>query len=260
MNLRILVVSVLLSAIGCISALALAPMGPPTATLKTGQSRFGLDFSTSQADIEADWGDGFVDTLKDVQSNLFAANIGYGICDDWEIFVRLGGANADYDKYENGGVTYNERDFSGNYGFLFGLGTKVTWAKQENINWGALFQIHWLTSESSWEEPDGAIVWDVSHEMNMHEIQVSVGPTWMVNETLSIYGGPFLHFIGGDINEDWTIVGTGSGSDSAGLKEESCLGGYVGAQLELDTNASVYAEFQFTSDAWAFGTGIGWRI
>ena len=263
MNMRILAVSVLLSAFVCASALALAPMGPPTATLKTGQFRAGFDFSTSQTDIEADYGDDYVELWKDVQSNMFAANIGYGICDDWEIFTRLGVADAGFDEFENDGET-TDWDIDGDYGFLFGLGTKITWAKQENINWGALFQIHWLNSKASTTDVVDTTVLEEDLDIKMVEIQVAVGPTWMVNDNLSIYGGPFFHFIGGDADYDAVLTIDGSvdstNSSSADLEEESSFGGYIGAQYELDTNASVYAEFQFTGDAWAFGTGIGWRI
>ncbi len=193
--------------------------------------------------------------------------IGYGVCDDWEIFVRLGVANAEYDEFEEGGATLPADPlFNGDYGFLYGLGTKVTWAKQENIDWGALFQIHWLSSEDSVSEESGGYLYEYKQEIDFFEIQVTVGPTWMINEDLSIYGGPFFSFIQGDSDWDLTQIDTSDGSvfdsssSSADLEEESNFGGYVGAQLELDTNASVYAEFQFTGDAWAFGTGIGWRI
>ena len=268
MNMRILAVSVLLSAFVCNSAFALAPMGPPTATLKTGHFRAGFDFSTSKTDIKAKWDNGDDELWKEIQSNLFAANIGYGICDDWEIFIRLGVANAEYDEVEFEGETIPADPlFDGDYGFLFGLGTKVTWAKQENINWGALFQIHWLNAEDSASaDLGGGFRLDLDQEIDLYEIQVAVGPTWNVNETLSIYGGPFFHFIAGDADLDTTTIDTSDGSvfdsssSSADLEEDSCFGGYVGAQYELSTNASVYAEFQFTGDAWGFGTGVGWKF
>jgi hypothetical protein len=260
MNSKVLFISAFMSVFVCASAPALAPMGTPTANLKTGQFYAGFDFSTSQEDIEADYGNDYVEIWKDVQSNLFAANIGYGICDNWEIFTRLGVADAGFDKYENDGETISQNT-DGDYGFLFGLGTKVTWAKQENIDWGALFQIHWLNSElSNTMTDDVGTVFESNWDVHMYEIQVAVGPTWMVNEDLSIYGGPFFHFIGGDADYDSSIDGVPYSSRSVDLKEKSSFGGYVGAQYQLGANTSVYAEFQFTGDAWALGAGIGWKI
>ncbi len=270
MNFRVLGISVLLWAISCTPALALAPMGPPTATLEKGQFLVGFDFSTSQTDIDVDLDNSAgSEVYKDVRSNLFAANIGYGVCDDWEVFARLGVTNLEYDDVveSDGETTSADPLFSGDYGFLFGLGTKVTWAKQENIDWGALFQIHWLNSEDSGSaDLGGGYRLDLNQKIDLCEIQVAVGPTWMVNEDLSIYGGPFFHFITGNSDLDRTITDTSGLSDPVessftdDLSEKSNFGGYVGAQLKLDSNASVYAEFQFTGDAWALGTGIGWKI
>jgi hypothetical protein len=260
MNMKMLVVSVLLSVLVCASALALTPLGTPTASLKTGQFRLGFDFATGEQDIEADWGDGYKETWKDVQTNFYAANIGYGICDDWEIFTRLGTANVDFDDYEVDGVSYDDYDFGGDYGFMFGFGTKVTFAKTGNLNLGALVQIHWINSEESWSWMEDTTSFESTEEIDMYEIQVAVGPTWKVNEALSIYGGPFFYFLSGDDDWDYSVDGVPTDSDSADLEEESSFGGYVGAQYDLNTNASIYAEYQLTNDAWVFAAGFAWKI
>ncbi len=264
MNKKLSLVIVILAALALVnSAMALAPMGTPTAGLKTGQFRTGFDYFIGQEDIEADYGGSYgSDIYKDVQSNLFAANIGYGVCDDWEVFVRLGAADASFDEYKYESTTY-DWEVGGDYGFLIGLGTKVTFLKQENLNWGALFQIHWWNSEDSSSgsyEGEGTVYWTEKLELDIYEIQVAVGPTWKVNEALSIYGGPFFQFIGGDADYCYTEDGVPVDTDSGDLKEESCFGGYVGAQWDLDPSRSVYAEFQFTGDALGFGTGIGWKF
>jgi hypothetical protein len=238
------------------STLALAPMGPPTAGLKTGQFRAGVDYSYSEQDIQADW-----DTLyptevwPDVRSNLIAANIGYGIADNWEVFGRLGVADASFDEYTNDSGTY-DWDVSGNYGFLFGFGTKVTFLQQENLDWGALFQMHWLNSKNTWKNSTEK----ETLEINAYEIQIAVGPTWKVAEGLSIYGGPFLQFIGGEADFSSNTEEDGLLKDSPSLKQESELGGYVGAQWDFMQNTSLFSEFQLTGDAWGFGTGIGWKF
>lgn len=242
------------------AALALAPMGPPTAGLKKGEFRVGFDYAFSEMDLKGSWSDAIIalaedygvelkKTVKDVQSNLFAANIGYGICDYWEIFTRLGAANIENDVW----------DFSGDYGFLYGFGTKVTWAKQDNLSWGAMFQIQWLNSEDSWTIDDEK----VTIEVDAHEIQVALGPTWKASDALSIYGGPFLHFLNGDA--DVHVVG--ESFSLLDLKQKSEFGGYIGAQLDLKPGPTqitkglyLFGEFQFTGDAWGFGTGFGYKF
>ena len=141
MNKKLLVVVVVFTvfALAGSAALALAPMGPPTAGLKAGQVRAGVEYSYSNTDLKIDFGDD-EETAKDIKVNMWTANIGYGIMDEWEGFVRLGVANAKYSDDDLG------IDFSGDYKFAWGLGTKYTFLKQENIDWGVLFQIGWLKS------------------------------------------------------------------------------------------------------------------
>jgi opacity protein-like surface antigen len=221
MEKKMLLVAVVLMVVALAGSavLALAPMGPPTAGLKTGQFRVGVEYAHSDVDMELDG-----EKLDGVTSNMIFANLGYGIMDDWEAFVRLGVANADVE------------DFSGDYGFALGLGTKVTFLKQENLNWGALFQINWLNSED-----------DV--ELDAYDMQIAVGPTWKLSDTLSIYGGPFVHLIDGEISDD-----------NGDLEEDSAFGGYVGAEAALADNTSLFGEVQFTGAGWAIGTGISWKF
>ena len=233
------------------AALALAPMGTPTAGLKQGQFRAGVDYSFSETDLELKWSDA-TDTIKDLQSNGIWANLGYGLADMWEAFVRLGAANGEFDKIE---TAEGDEDvgFDGDYGFSFGFGTKYTfWQQQENLNWGTLFQINWLNTEDkilTGDDEDGASESKV--EVDAYEIQIAVGPNWKATDSLSIYGGPFLHFLNGDLDTE---------DETGDLEQESEFGGYVGSQVDLAENTSLYGELQFTGDAWAFGTGIAWKF
>lgn len=231
------------------TALALAPMGTPTAGLKQGQFRAGVDYSLSEVDLEASSSDGDY-TIKDFQSNGIWANLGYGLADTWEVFVRLGAANGEFDKVEN-----DEGDsdvgFDGDYQFSYGFGTKCTfWQQQENLNWGALFQMNWLNTEDKIlmgdDEDDGASEGKI--EIDTYEIQIAAGPNWKAADNLSIYGGPFLHFV------DGTIDFEGGGSDD--VEQDSEFGGYFGALANLTESTSLFGEFQFTGAGWAFGTGI----
>ncbi|MCJ7729284.1 MAG: hypothetical protein MUO27_05340, partial [Sedimentisphaerales bacterium] len=157
MEKKMLLVAVVLMVVALAgsAALALAPMGPPTAGLKTGQFRVGVEYAHSDVDMELDG-----DELDGVTSNMIFGNLGYGIMDDWEGFVRLGVANVEVD------------EFDGDYGFAWGLGTKVTFLKQENLNWGALFQMTWTNSE------------DEDVELDAYDMQIAVGPTWKLSDTL----------------------------------------------------------------------------
>jgi hypothetical protein len=233
MNKKVLVFALLVFGLTG-SALALAPMGPPTAGLKTGQFRVGIDYSYSEEDMDVE-----DETLDKVTSNMVFANLGYGIMDEWEIFGRLGMADIQADDILDSGV-----DFSGDFKFAWGVGTKYTFLKQESLDWGFLFQV---TSVDSDDTVGGTDI-----DIDYYDWEFAVGPTWKLNDTWSIYGGPFVHFIDGDVDIE--------GYDSGDLEEDSMWGGYVGAEAELCQNTSLFGEFQFTGGGWAFGTGIGWKF
>jgi len=250
MEKRILLLVVFLMGAGLwsSSALALAPMGPPMASLEQGQFSAGVDYSFSEMDIEIS-GYGLTWTEKDIETNMIFANFGYGIAPNLEAFVRLGAANADFE------------GFSGDTQFAYGFGTKATFAQAGDLIWGGLFQMSWLNSEDSISTAIDGSTFTGTAEIDALEIQIAVGPTYKM-DGLSIYGGPFLHYIDGDFDLSGTITGPldGSGSVSFDIEQESEFGGYIGALFDLAQNTSCYVEYQFTGDASAIGAGIVWRF
>lgn len=209
------------------TALALAPMGPPKATLKQGQFKAGSDYSCSKMDI----GLNIYDTFKsvvDVKTNIIAANLGYGITDYWEGSIRLGAENA---KVEG---------FDGDAQFCRGFGIKTTFIQDGSLTWGALFQINWLRYNLS-----------AIHEFNLYEVQFAPGASIEIGG-ISLYGGPFLHFVGG--------YECGSFDSLFDVKEKLQEGGYCGAQVNISKKSSWNVEYQLTSDASAISTGFVWRF
>jgi hypothetical protein len=219
----LLVVALMVAGLWSSAAWALRPMGPPMAGLEQSQMSVGFDFSWSEMNLEVEG-----DTVDDVESIAYLAKLGYGIADNWEAFIRLGIAGIDID----------DPDFSGDDQFAYGFGTKVTFAEGDPLTWGGLFQMDWTKSE------------DEDAEIDAFEIQIAVGPTYQM-EGMSIFGGPFLHFVDGEVDEP------GGTHD---VKQESEFGGYVGAQFDIAENASCHIEYQITGDASGIGAGIVWRF
>jgi hypothetical protein len=227
------------------TAMAFGPLGPPTAGLKTGQFGVAGEYSYTDSDVEIS-GYGISETLKGVKSNMFLGQIGYGISDDWEIYGLVGAADHESDDLD---------PLSFDYDFAYGFGTKVTFAQQENLSWGAMFEMGWRQGS------DSATVEDVSVDVDIdyYEMFIAVGPTWTVSEGVRIYGGPFFYMLDGNL--DGTVVFGGEEySGSLDLEEKSNFGGYVGAEFDLNPNTSFYAEYQFTGDMQTFGTGISWKF
>jgi len=170
-------------------------------------------------------------TLEDVESYSYLVNLGYGVSDDWDVFVRLGLTDIEYE------------DFDGSAEFAYGFGTRATFLQQDSMTLGGLFQILWSEADDT--------VSGIKTEYEAYEIQLAVGPTYDY-DGITIYGGPFLHFINGEIDY--------AGALTTDIEQESEFGGYVGLNAELKENTNWQIEFQFTGDAYAICTGIGWKF
>jgi len=214
----------------CNQAFGLTLMGPPMAELEQGQHSAGIDFSYGDMDIKesalgGSWTFG-------VESYTYLINLGYGISDNWEAFVLLGLTDVEHEDLDRCSE------------FAYGFGTKFTISQQDSLSLGGLFQI-------TWSEADDTVL-GVKTEIDYYEVQIAVGPTY-TNDTVSIYGGPFLHFIDGEV--DYKTLGV-----TSDIEQESEFGGYVGLNAELTENTNWQLELQFTGDAYAFCTGIGWKF
>ena len=264
----------------CLSSsvvVALPPMGPPKALLGQDRWDIGIEYGHQTMDLEAvgnvtDTTAGFVTIRKgkhninDLKSNIVTAKAGYGINDDWDAFVRLGLADAkgDIDRiFPDGATPDNYKGFDGSFGLAWGFGTRATFWQDDEVCWGGLFQVTWLEPGDSSISLSGDPVFSGTAEIEIWEVQIAVGPTWRVDDNFRLYGGPFLHFVNGDLDLSGRTVVMGSDisvETSGDIEEESQLGGYAGAHLDVDENTSCYIECQLTGDAWAIGLGAARRF
>jgi hypothetical protein len=100
-------------------------------------------------------------------------------------------------------------------------------------------------------------------EIKFSEVQIAIGPTWRMEDYLSIYGGPFLHYVNGDLDFSGRTVELGSTIDmvsTGDIEEKSQFGGYIGASLDANERTSYFLECQFTGDAWGIGIGAARRF
>ena len=266
------------------SAFALSPMGPPKARLEPRQWSFGLDYEHSEMDLETvsnpriETQDGVVVTDTDpvkskyeidgLTSNMVYANIGYGLSGSWDLYVQAGlsDAQADITEVQAGGVTGDKyKNFDSSYGLAWGVGTRATFAKDGDITWGGLLQVSWAKPDSSGLTCVGDPNFEGDAEIEYWEIQLAVGPTFE-SEYYRIYGGPFLHFVYGSIDlkgtatypePDPAVITVNSSNN---INNNVNIGGFIGTQLYLAENSSLYAECQFTSDAFGIGVGIAWKF
>ena len=260
MEKKLLIVAIVVVGL-CGTALALDPMGPPKAGLQEGQWSAGAEYSRSEMDIKAIHGRYTYDPyafpsfdITDMEMDKCYANIGYGISDKWDVFLRLGIAS---DEGEIGGVIYDPYpgSFDGGSAFAWGFGTKVTFHESDlDLTWGALAQVSFTELDGDFKLPTYTLTGDV--EIELIEAQFAVGPTFKAAEGISVYGGPFLHFVDGEF-ETRDDDGEHGIYD---LEEQTFLGVYVGTLIELSETTDLSVEYQKTADAWALAGGITFRF
>ena len=241
-------------------ALALDPMGPPVAGLDKGQWSVGGEYSMSSMDLQAVHGR-YSDIapegvspfyMSDVEMDKYYLNIGYGVHDKWEAFLRLGmvgGVDG-----EIGGIIGDPYpgDFESGSDTAIGLGTKVTFFTDtdNNVTWGGLAQISWVEVDGSFMLPTYTLTGD--HDTEIIEAQLAVGPTVEVTDDIRVYGGPFLHFVDGKY-ETCDDDGYEAIYD---LEDRSYFGGYAGAQVDVADNMVLNLEYMYTDDADGIGASI----
>jgi len=223
-------------------ALALTPMGPPRAELEKGKRSLGFLFSSSEMDLDIS-GYGMTEEMSDTESTAYLVKAGYGLSDGFEIYSLLGFADM------------TSEDYKGNSEFAWGFGTKFTLAESAQVTWGGLFQMVSLSSDGSISGDVPGFGWQtIDVDVQLYEIQIAFGPTY-TTEAFSIYGGPFLHFVSGDL--DGSALGVTVEFD---IEQKSEFGGYVGTQFELNKSTAVFIEHQMTGDASAIAGGFVWRF
>ena len=261
------------------AVLALSPMGPPKALLGQDRWEIGIEYGHQTMDLEAvakvtDIYPEFDDftvvrkdkhNINDLKSNIIMGRAGYGINDNWDAFVRLGMSDAKCDIehiFPDNATPDKYKGFDGSFGFGWGFGTRATFWQDDELSWGGLFQITWLEPDASSISLSGDTEFTGEAEINIREVQIAVGPTWRVEDNIRIYGGPFLHFVNGDLDiSGRTDLGTEILMEATGdIEEESQFGGYVGAHLDVDQNTSCFIECQLTGDAWGIGIGAARRF
>jgi hypothetical protein len=89
-------------------------------------------------------------------------------------------------------------------------------------------------------------------------MQIAIGVDYLLSSRVSVYGGPFAHFISGDFDYNFTRIGDtfDTGEYSWEFNEGPTYGGYIGAQIKLYKDSFANIEYQQTSDADFMGASL----
>jgi hypothetical protein len=280
MEKRILMLAVI-TAVGVFGSASIAggPLGPPRAFVGHGKWLVDIEYAHEDMDLKSTGRahsylyDGTpLDSastkfhIEDIESDVIFGSLAYGLWESWDVYVRLGAANAKDDLEEHGlfaapGESYN---FDGSHGFAWGVGTRATFCQCGRWTFGAVGQVTWVNpgdDDVSWAGDTGegstsTISGDA--DLNWRQFQVGIGATYQADGWW-VYGGPCLFFVNGDLKA--TLTETVDGSEyhykyRHDLREEAEFGGWLGVGCNLPQNARCYAEAQIYGDGWLIGGGV----
>jgi hypothetical protein len=280
MDKRFLVVGLVIVSL-CANVFAF--VGPPTAELKKGQWSAGFDYSQSAQGLETtrldgtyfNAGSGITDPttdkvkFKELETQRYYGTIGYGIDDWWELNVSLGIADVkdQYKDAEDSSDVWHGINFDNK--LAWGLGTKITFAKQDKVNWGVAVQMNWLDTTMNDVLTNGSHVYYRTMGLSGYDLLVAVGPTVDMGGW-KLYGGPFYYYLNGDLDEKYARYDSGVlnaiDKESGDLRTKDNFGGFIGAQVDLTNGIAWTVEVSAKQNhgwefgSWGLGTGIAFKF
>jgi hypothetical protein len=209
----------------------------------------------------------FID-LDGFATHMALASLAYGICDNWDAFVRFGVSDAQ-DRIAiqapppGGAPEYLSYD--GDYGLALGLGTRATFCHWGPWRFGGLAQVTWFDPKESdfiSSDPDVANTVFVGRaDIDFWQAQFALAAVYQI-DTLTFWAGPFLQFTEGDLKRNGRVllsgVDNGSFQSSANLESNGQAGVHLGINWEASTKLDCQIESQFARDSWflAFGAVV----
>lgn len=254
-------------------------MGPAMATVEQGQWSLGVEYAFENITLSAD-GHGIESIvgggsdrydqrfeIEDLETNMIFGRLTYGLCDQWDVFVRLGAADAQDDIKVDGtgiitGATGGRVGFDGSYGLAWGVGTRATFWTSGPWSLAGLAQATWLDPDDSRfrltdrDYPNEAVVGDA--KLDYLQTQFSLAAIYQ-EESWGAWVGPFVQLVDGDLDLDaqFVIDGVTQGTItcSGDVEEESEVGVHAGIACGLAPNLACWVEGQYTPDSWLLGIG-----
>lgn len=230
-------------------AFALDPMGPPTATMSKGKVSASVEYIYTDMELErpsGSWSDPGTEEF-DLETNKLYAKIAYSFADFAEVFVRVGST---FDLETDQPKTGKEWEGEGDGAFTYGAGFKGTIYNSGTFSIGALTQLTYLDESG---DRNGSGGQEDSFDLELLEVQAALGASAQVMDILTLYGGPFLHYVNGTFKHE----DSGGNGDTRSIKEDPAFGFYAGGQFNFG-NFTGDVEYQYTENSYAIAAMLGW--
>ena len=200
--------------------------------------------------------------VENLEANIWFGSLEYGLCDRWEVFLRLGMADAQDDIEIDEELLEGGIGFNGDYGFAWGAGTKMTICQHGDWTFGGVIQVTWLypdESDAEWTNPEDSYeTFSGKAEVELRQFQAGIGATLDLDSWF-VYGGICWLFMRGDMDIEGSFYDDTTEYHrihaSHEVDETSEFGFWAGLGCQLDT-AVCFAEAQILDDYWLIGGGV----
>lgn len=201
--------------------------------------------------------------LKEFEVKRTYLTIGYGICDNWEVYGQLGIADVKEKEIwfnKDNGDWYKWLTFDFDYGFAWGWGTRITLLQQDNVKWGVSAQMNFHNSTLEERIPEsGNYYRKENSKLETWDMLIAVGPTIDMGGW-KLYGGGFYYDLQGDMSWKVSFYDYVAWTGSYDFEADGNVGGFIGAQFALNEKIDITPEFSATADSWAAGAGIALKF
>jgi hypothetical protein len=198
----------------------------------------GVEYSYSETRVALNdgviVGAPIVNDSTQLKSHAPYVNLRYGVCNNVDVFGRLGATIVDLPLLQEGDA-----------GFAWGLGAAATIYRMPKLDWGLLAQF----SRGQSQEHNPASVWTRAAETQVQSFQVAAGPTYQVREDLAAYGGVFCLRLWGDYEAALTRWD---------LEVDNVFGAFVGLDWRVKEDVHWSMELQYAGATFAVATGLRW--
>jgi len=253
----LVVLSVLVLTVGLSSSAFALRFGEPGATLKKGQIGIGLEYNYIEADLELDLPSSlttFPSRTEELMQNQALVILSFGVTDQIEAFVKMGGATVDMTDGFLGTSGMLDEDFEGNLEFAIVGGVKATVYQDGPFKVGVIGQLTYFETDDAFGGPSPL------HQAADAQILIAeagILASYQVGK-LTPYGGVVGVLRDSDIQYRATLASSGFpivNLDIDGSQDE-WLGGVVGVVYDLTETLSVGIEATYVDGGVGGSVGV----
>lgn len=251
----VILISILILAVSCIAHAAML-FGPPQSISK---QEGGLNTSIGYWYQENKLKDGSEYVFK---QNEIYSQVSYGK-NQWEIYGRIGVSDLKIFDAFSSTSTYTlatDADFNENWKFFGTLGAKGFLPLSKIFGIGAFLQgtyyFNNFTSDVNGVAAGTPFMADLKIR-NMWDVNFGIGIQAAIPYGIRLYAGPYVYYSEAKANLSENIPGLQFGIEDILLKNKSCAGGFIGADIPLAKGFHVNIEGQY-SERFSAGAAVSY--